>query len=183
MQATKLSMDELNRLSVNEFKQTEKIPIIVVLENIRSAYNVGSVFRTADAFILEAIYTTGYTPHPPHDKLNKTALGSLESVTTKHFNTANEAITQLREQGFKILAAEQTTHSVSLQNYVIQAGDKYAIIFGNEVTGVEQDTINNCDACIEIPQLGTKHSINIANAASIILWEFFQQLFYKVDKK
>ena len=167
----KLSMGELNRKSVEEFRKSDKIPIIVVLENIRSAYNVGSVLRTADAFLLEAVYTTGYTPHPPHKQIDKTALGAHETVSCKHYPDAIVAIEELKSKGFIVMAAEQADNSVFLHQ--IQAGgtEKIAIIFGNEVSGVEQSTIQLCDGCIEIPQLGMKHSLNIATAAGVILWE------------
>lgn len=167
----KLSMDELNRKSVEEFKRSDKTPVIAVLENIRSAYNVGSVFRTADAFLLEAIYITGYTCVPPHKEIKKTALGAEESVEWNHFINATEAIRSLKEKRYKIYAVEQAVNSLKLQTIDFTADDKIALIFGNEVTGVEQETILQCDGCIEIPQLGMKHSLNIATAAGVVLWE------------
>lgn len=167
----KLSMDELNRKSVDEFKRSEKTPVIAVLENIRSAYNVGSVFRTADAFLLEAIYITGYTCIPPHKEIKKTALGAEETVDWKHFPDATEAIADLRNSGYKVFAVEQALNSISLEKISVSKTEKAAFIFGNEVTGVEQSTIEQCDGCIEIPQLGMKHSLNIATAAGVVLWE------------
>ncbi|MEO6316607.1 MAG: RNA methyltransferase [Chitinophagaceae bacterium] len=167
----KLSMDELNRKSVQEFKESEKIPVIAVLENVRSAYNVGSVFRTADAFLLEAVYTTGYTAYPPHKEISKTALGADESVNSKHFKDAADAIAHLKGAGYRVLAIEQAENSHQLQRFTRAAGEKLAFIFGNEVSGVEQATILLCDGCIEIPQLGMKHSLNISVAAGIVLWE------------
>jgi tRNA G18 (ribose-2'-O)-methylase SpoU len=167
----KLSMDELGRKSVEEIKQTRKQPIIVVLENIRSAYNVGSVFRTADAFLIEAVYIVGYSAMPPHKEIKKTALGAEESVDWKYFKTAAEAIDDLKSKGFKIFAAEQAEGSLKLQHVKVENGEKIAVVFGNEVTGVEQNTIHLCDGCIEIPQLGMKHSLNIATAAGVVLWE------------
>jgi tRNA G18 (ribose-2'-O)-methylase SpoU len=164
-------MDELGRKSIDEFKQSEKTPIILVLENIRSAYNVGSVFRTSDAFLVEAIYITGYSAKPPHKEIKKTALGAEESVAWQHFATAAEAISDLREKGFNIYAAEQAEGSYKLNAIGFEAYEKIAVIFGNEVTGVEQSTITLCDGCIEIPQLGMKHSLNIATAAGVVLWE------------
>ena len=164
-------MDELNRKSVEEFKQADKTPVIAVLENIRSAYNVGSVFRTADAFLLEAVYITGYTCVPPHKEIKKTALGAEETVSWKHFTNAAEAIATLKENGFTIYAVEQALNSLPLQQVNFKSHEKIAVIFGNEVTGVEQDTIRQCDGCIEIPQLGMKHSLNIATAAGVVLWE------------
>ena len=167
----KLSMDQLNRKTVEEFKQSDKTPVIAVLENIRSAYNVGSVFRTADAFLLEAIYITGYTCVPPHKEIKKTALGAEESVSWKHFANATEAIKALKENGYKIYAVEQAVNSLKLQQLEFNTNEKIAVIFGNEVTGLEQETILQCDGCIEIPQLGMKHSLNIATAAGVVLWE------------
>jgi 23S rRNA (guanosine2251-2'-O)-methyltransferase len=167
----KLSMDDLNRKSVEEFKQSEKTPVIAVLENIRSAYNVGSVFRTADAFLLEAIYITGYTCIPPHKEIKKTALGAEETVDWKHFASATEAIATLKENGYKVYAVEQAINSISLEKLAVNNTDKIAFIFGNEVSGVELNTIEQCDGCVEIPQLGMKHSLNIATAAGVVLWE------------
>lgn len=168
-------MDELNRKSVEEFKQSEKTPVIAVLENIRSAYNVGSVFRTADAFLLEAIYITGYTCVPPHKEIKKTALGAEETVDWKHFSNAPEAIKILKKEGYKVYAVEQAVNSLMLQQLEFGSNEKLAVIFGNEVTGVEQDTILQCDGCIEIPQLGMKHSLNIATAAGVVLWEIVRK--------
>ena len=170
----KLSMDALNRKSVEEFKRSDKTPVIAVLENIRSSYNVGSVFRTADAFLLEAIYLTGYTGTPPHKEIRKTALGAEDTVEWKHFANAAEAIQHLRWQGFKVYAVEQVTTSLSLEQLSFDSNEKIAVVFGNEVTGVELETIQLCDACIEIPQLGMKHSLNIATAAGVVLWEIIR---------
>ncbi len=167
----KLSMDDLNRISPEEFKKTEKTPVIAVLENIRSAYNVGSVFRTADAFLLEAIYITGYTCTPPHKEIKKTALGAEDTVEWKHFTNADEAIVALKANGYKVYAVEQVVDSVALQNLNKSSGEKVAFIFGNEVSGVDASTIALCDGCVEIPQFGTKHSLNIATAAGVVLWE------------
>ncbi len=167
-------MAELNRKSVEEFKRSRKIPVIAVLENIRSAYNVGSVFRTADAFLLDAIYITGYTCVPPHKEIKKTALGAEETVDWKHFANATEAIKDLREEGYKVYAVEQAKNSHMLQQVDFKSDEKIAVIFGNEVTGVEQDTILQCDGCIEIPQLGMKHSLNMATAAGVVLWEIIR---------
>ena len=171
MRMRKLSMDELNRKSVQEFKESAKIPVIAVLENVRSAYNVGSVLRTADAFLLEAVYTTGYTAHPPHKEIAKTALGADQSVTCRHFAHAAAAIEELKAKGYKVLAVEQTENSQRLHQFVLAEGEQLAVVFGNEVTGVDQSTILLCDGCIEIPQLGMKHSLNISVAAGIVLWE------------
>lgn len=167
----KLSMQELGRKSVDEFKQSDKVPVVVVLENIRSAYNVGSVFRTADAFLVQAIYVCGYSAKPPHKEIKKTALGAEETVEWKHFKTAAEAIEELKTQQYKIFAVEQAEGSLDLQDVNFEPHEKIAVVFGNEVTGVEQSTIHLCDGCIEIPQLGMKHSLNIATAAGVVLWE------------
>jgi len=168
-------MEELGRKSVDEFKESEKTPVIVVLENIRSAYNVGSVFRTSDAFLVTGIYITGYSAKPPHKEVKKTALGAEETVHWQHFINASEAIAALRADGYKIYAVEQAENSIALQNFTINQGEKTAVVFGNEVTGVEQSTIALCDGCIEIPQLGMKHSLNIATAAGVVLWEMVRE--------
>jgi 23S rRNA (guanosine2251-2'-O)-methyltransferase len=167
----KLSMEELGRKTVEQFRQAEKIPVVVVLENIRSAYNVGSVFRTADAFLLQGIYICGYTAHPPHKEIKKTALGAEETMNWKYFKKINEAIDELRKEDYKIFAVEQAINSYQLQQLKFDKDEKLAVIFGNEVTGVEQSTIELTDGCIEIPQLGMKHSLNIATAAGVVLWE------------
>ena len=167
----KLSMPELGRKSVEEFRQSEKYPLVVVLENIRSAYNVGSVFRTCDAFLTEAIYIIGYSAKPPHKEIKKTALGAEETVNWKYFKSADEAISDLKADGYKIYAIEQAEGSTDLQKFKMKKDQKTAVVFGNEVTGVEQQTILQCDGCIEIPQLGMKHSLNIATAAGVVLWE------------
>ncbi|MBI5371720.1 MAG: RNA methyltransferase [Sphingobacteriales bacterium] len=167
----KLSMAELGRKSVEEFKASEKTPVIIVLENIRSAYNVGSVFRTSDAFLVQAIFIIGYSAKPPHKEIKKTALGAEETVDWKYFKTTAEAIAELRREGFNVYAAEQAEGSYKLNAIGFEPGEKIAVVFGNEVTGVEQSTIALCDGCLEIPQLGMKHSLNIATAAGVVLWE------------
>lgn len=167
----KLGMEELNRKTVDEFRRAEKIPVVVILENIRSAYNVGSVFRTADAFLIEAIYICGYTAKPPHKEITKTALDAQHSVEWKYFENAKLAMAELQSQGYKIYAIEQATNSISLENFAGLNQNKVAFVFGNEVSGVEQETIEICDGCIEIPQFGMKHSLNISVAAGIVLWE------------
>ena len=170
----KLSMSELNRKSVEEFRKSEKTPLIAMLENIRSAYNVGSVFRTADAFLLEGVYLTGYTAFPPHKEITKTALGAENTVAWKHFTKASDAIASLKKEGYRVYAAEQAFNSTLLHQMEIKLSEKIAVVFGNEVTGVEQDTILLCDGCIEIPQLGMKHSLNIATAAGVVIWEIIR---------
>ncbi|RYY40333.1 MAG: TrmH family RNA methyltransferase [Chitinophagaceae bacterium] len=171
----KLSTEELDRLSVEEFKAADKLPVIAVMENVRSAYNVGSLFRTCDAFRLEALYLVGYTASPPHKEIRKTALGAEDTVGWKHFKTMEEALDDLRALGYRIYAVEQAEGSRMLQNVSVAAGEKVAVVFGNEVTGVEQSTIAQCDGCIEIPQLGMKHSLNVATAAGVVLWELVRQ--------
>ncbi|MBO9566517.1 MAG: RNA methyltransferase [Niastella sp.] len=164
-------MDELNRKSVDEFRGSDKIPIVVVLDNIRSMHNVGSVFRTADAFLLQGIYLCGYTPQPPHRDIHKTALGATETVNWKYFNTTLEAVQELRAAGYQLWAIEQVENSVLLNGFDTNQRGPLAVVFGNEVSGVEAEVIKACDGCIEIPQLGMKHSLNISVAAGIVLWE------------
>lgn len=175
----KLSMEQLNRKSVEEFKRSAKTPVIAVIENVRSAYNVGSLFRTADAFLLEAIYITGYTARPPHKEIRKTALGAEDTVDWKYFSNAKEAIAHLKESGYKVYAVEQVKDSISLEKACFDEHEKIAVIFGNEVSGVDQETIFLSDGCIEIPQLGMKHSLNIATAAGVVLWEIVRTRMYK----
>lgn len=169
----KLAMDELGRKTVEEFRRSEKMPIVVVLENIRSAYNVGSAFRTADAFLVEAIYIIGYSARPPHKEIRKTALGAEETVNWKHFATTAEAIEELKESGYRVYAVEQVENSQSLEKFADDG--PVALVFGNEVTGVEQSSIHLCDGAIEIPQLGMKHSLNIATAVGVVLWELVRR--------
>lgn len=164
-------MDELNRKTIDEFKQAEKNKIIVVLENIRSMQNVGSVFRTADAFLIEGIYLIGYTPQPPHRDIHKTALGATETVHWKYFSKTEDAIEELKTNGFAVYGIEQVESSISLEQFKRNSSDKIALIFGNEAMGVEAETLKQCDGCIEIPQLGMKHSLNISVAAGVVLWE------------
>lgn len=164
-------MDELGRKSVEEFKRASKTPVIAVLDNIRSMHNVGSVFRTADAFLIEAIFLCGYTPQPPHRDINKTALGATESVDWIYFANATEAVSELKNKGYKVFAVEQTEGSISLEKFPAAVGDKIAVVFGNEVEGVQDDVLKEVDGSIEIPQLGMKHSLNISVAAGIVLWE------------
>ncbi len=175
----KLKLDELNRLSTEEFKNADKTPIIVVLDNIRSAANVGSVFRTCDAFLIEAIYLVGICATPPNRDIQKAALGATETVTWEYFNTINECIEKLQQSSYKIIAIEQSDNSVWLHEYQTHRKTGYALIFGNEVEGVSDYTIQHCDECIEIPQLGMKHSFNIAVSVGIVLWDFTQQLVLK----
>lgn len=166
----KLSMDELNRKSVEDFKQADKKPVIVVLDNIRSMHNVGSVFRTSDAFLIEAICLCGYTPQPPHRDINKTALGATETVDWLYFEKTTDAVIKLKEKGYKIYAIEQVKHSISLQNIPVN-NEPIAVVFGNEVEGVTDEVLKLVNGSIEIPQLGMKHSLNISVAAGIVLWK------------
>jgi tRNA G18 (ribose-2'-O)-methylase SpoU len=167
----KLLNKELERKSLEQFRETEKSPFIIVLDNVRSQSNVGSIFRTADAFLTEAIYLCGITSCPPHREIQKTALGATESVAWKYFKTTSEAIMELKDNGYIIVAVEQVAGSIELQNLDIADNKKYALIFGHEVNGVDQEVVNMCDLCVEIPQFGTKHSFNIAISAGIVLWE------------
>jgi 23S rRNA (guanosine2251-2'-O)-methyltransferase len=167
----KLKNIELKRKSVAEFRRSEKSPFAIVLDNVRSFSNVGSIFRTADAFLIECIYLCGITGRPPHREIQKTALGATESVTWKYFEKTSEAVNELRSLGYVIVGIEQAAGSVSLNDFELLKDAKYALIFGHEVNGVHQDIINECDFVIEIPQFGTKHSFNIAVSAGIVLWE------------
>ena len=167
----KLSMDELNRKTVEDFRKSEKIPIVVVLDNIRSMHNVGSVFRTADAFLIQAIHLCGYTPQPPHRDIQKTALGATETVDWTYFPSTKAAIDMLKGEGFAIFAIEQAEGSMTLKAAGEMAEGKMAVVFGNEVEGVNNEVLAACDGCIEIPQLGMKHSLNVSVAAGIVLWE------------
>ncbi len=167
----KLSNAELNRKSITDFRAAPKSPFILVLDNVRSLNNVGSVFRTADAFIVEAIWLCGITATPPHREIHKTALGATESVAWRYFATAAEAVRELREKEYVIISVEQAEGSVSLDNYIPEAGKKYALVFGHEIKGVSEEVVELSDACIEIPQYGTKHSFNVAVSAGIVLWE------------
>ena len=172
----KKSMLDLHRVDVEQYKTVEKIPVAVVLDDVRSEMNVGSVFRTADAFVIERIALCGITATPPKHEIHKTALGAEDSVEWTYHKTAIEAVEQLREQGFKICAIEQVHGSISLESFPIEPGEKYALVFGNEVKGVSQAVVDASDCCIEIPQCGTKHSLNIACSAAIVMWHFFNAL-------
>lgn len=165
-------MDELNRLNADEFKKTKKAPIVVVLDNIRSMHNVGSIFRTADAFAIEKLYLCGITAQPPHRDIEKAALGATESVTWEYHQHTNELCQKLKLEGYTLLSIEQVEGSLSLENFVPDTSQKYAIVMGNEVEGVSQEVINSSDACIEIPQFGTKHSFNVSVTTAIVLWHF-----------
>jgi 23S rRNA (guanosine2251-2'-O)-methyltransferase len=172
----KLKNEELNRISVDEFKSIEKTPIIIVLDNIRSLNNIGSVFRTADAFLIEGIYLCGITAQPPHREIQKTALGATESVNWKYYEKTTEAINELKKDNYKIASIEQAEDSVMLNDFQPHKNEKLAIVFGNEVKGVEQEVINMSNEVIEIPQHGTKHSLNISVSAGVVIWDLFQKM-------
>lgn len=167
----KLLNKELERKTIEQFRESEKSPLIIVLDNVRSQSNVGSIFRTADAFLTEGIYLCGITAKPPHRDIQKTALGATESVSWKYFAETADAVIELKNKGFKIIGIEQTEGSVELQDMQVNKGEKYALVFGNEVNGVDQNILNLCEGCVEIPQFGTKHSFNIAISVGIVLWE------------
>lgn len=172
----KLQMDELGRKSVAEFKAADKTPLVVVMDNVRSMHNVGSVFRTADAFLLQGIVLCGYTPVPPHRDIQKTALGATDTVEWQYFPTTVEAVEALRAEGFAIIAIEQAASSVMLNNFQQAAGKPLALVFGNEVSGVDPAVMQLADGCIEIPQLGMKHSLNISVSTGIVIWDLYCKL-------
>lgn len=172
----KLKNDELSRKSPEEFKHAVKSPFIVVLDNVRSLMNIGSIFRTSDAFMAEAVYLCGISGIPPNNEITKTALGATESVAWKYYKSSKEAVRELKEKGFVILSVEQVEESISLKDFQIDFNKKYAIVFGHEIKGVDQCIIDLSDYCIEIPQFGTKHSFNVAVSTGIVLWELYNKL-------
>ncbi len=172
----KLMMDDLNRISVEEYKEAEKLPLTVVLDNVRSQNNIGSVFRTCDAFRVERICLCGICSTPPHREIHKTALGAEDSVDWSYHEETTQCVEQLKKQGYRVLAIEQVDESVMLDHLQLQPGTPTAIVFGNEVEGVDEEVIKMCDGCVEIPQFGTKHSLNISIAAGIMIWEAWKQL-------
>jgi tRNA G18 (ribose-2'-O)-methylase SpoU len=172
----KLKITEMNRLTAEAFKDSKKIPLVVVLDQVRSLNNVGSVFRTSDAFRVEAVYLCGITACPPHPEIHKTALGAEDTVDWAYYKDTREAVDMLKKTGYILCAAEQTEGSTPLDKLVLEKGRKYAVIFGNEVKGVGQEVVDNCDICVEIPQYGTKHSLNVSVSAGIVIWDFFKQL-------
>ena len=169
-------MDELNRKSVEEFRRSAKIPVIAVLDNVRSMNNVGSIFRSSDAFLLESIYLCGYTPRPPHRDINKTALGATDTVTWEYHENILPALDMLKQKGYQVYAVEQAEGSIMLNDLVIDKSAKIALVFGNEVEGVQDEVISISDQCIEIPQSGMKHSLNISVAAGIVFWQLYKQI-------
>lgn len=172
----KLETSELNRKTVKEFRTAPKRSIIVVLDNVRSLNNIGSIFRTADAFLLEAIYLCGISATPPHKEIHKTALGAENSVEWRYFEDTLQAIAILKENGYIPVAVEQTQNSVSLEKFPVETDKKYALVFGNEVKGIQQEVIDLCGQSVEIPQFGTKHSFNVSVSAGIVLWEWYKKL-------
>lgn len=172
----KLKITELNRISTDEFKKAEKLPLIVVLDHVRSLHNVGAVFRSSDAFCVESVYLCGITATPPQTEIHKTALGAEDSVDWKYYSDTKDAVDDLRAEDVEVLAVEQVEGSTMLQDFQPQQGKKYAIIFGNEVKGVQQEVVDMCDGCIEIPQFGTKHSLNVSVTAGILIWEFARKM-------
>jgi tRNA G18 (ribose-2'-O)-methylase SpoU len=171
----KLANNELDRLSIPAFKQAEKIPVIVVLDNVRSLNNIGSVFRTSDAFLVDRIFLCGITATPPHKDIHKTALGATESVEWKYYPETKAAIKELKEENYHIVAVEQTEKSISLDRYRVKRGLKYAFVFGHEIRGISQDIVDMSHTSLEIPQFGTKHSLNISVCAGMVIWEVFRQ--------
>ncbi|MEE1323042.1 MAG: RNA methyltransferase [Bacteroidales bacterium] len=169
----KLSMQQLGRISVDEYKSSEKSPLIIIADNVRSMHNVGSIFRTSDAFLVEKIYLCGITPTPPHREIQKTALGATESVDWQYAENTLDVVNQLKKEGWTILALEQTTNSVMLDDLKVEKGEKIAIVLGNEVDGVNQEVINLCHKAVEIPQFGTKHSFNVSVSCGIMLWQVY----------
>lgn len=167
----KLKNSELNRKSIKEYKQSEKAPLIVVMDNIRSLNNIGSIFRTGDAFLIDKIILCGISATPPHRDIHKTALGATESVDWEYYENTEDAVTNLRAEGYTIIAVEQAVDSILLQDFEHSAGSSYAVIFGHEVKGISQEIVDMCDYCLEIPQFGTKHSFNVSVSAGIVLWE------------
>lgn len=172
----KLKLDELNRASITEFKGRDKLPVAVIMDNVRSMHNVGSIFRTSDGFAVEQLVLCGITGQPPHREIEKTALGATQSIDWTYETDTLTAVKKLKEQGYIIIAIEQAENSEMLNDFEPESGKKYALIFGNEVNGVSDDVMEAIDHCIEIPQFGTKHSFNIVVSAGIVLWDFFVKL-------
>ena len=176
MNRKKLNVEELNRISVEEFRKASKIPLVVVLDNVRSQNNIGSVFRTGDAFRIEEVLLCGITATPPNAEIHKTALGAEDSVKWRYFEDTQAAVHTLKTAGYAVFAIEQTQNSVSLEKVALDKTQKYAVVFGHEVHSVQQEVVDASQGCIEIPQYGTKHSLNVSVSAGIVLWDFFKQL-------
>ncbi|OPZ25655.1 MAG: tRNA (guanosine(18)-2'-O)-methyltransferase [Bacteroidetes bacterium ADurb.BinA174] len=172
----KLKVEELNRISIEEFQEAKKIPLIVVLDNVRSLNNIGSVFRTSDAFRVEEIFLCGITATPPNVEIHKTALGAEDSVKWRYFEETISAVEELKAEDYTVFSIEQAENSISLESVQLDKNKKYAVILGHEVHGVQQSVIDASDGCIEIPQYGTKHSLNVSVTAGIVIWDFFKQM-------
>lgn len=172
----KLKLEELNRIDVETFKETKKIPLVVVLDNVRSMHNVGAVFRTADAFLVEKIILCGITPQPPHREIHKAALGATESVDWQYYESVTEAVLYLKTLKYEVLGIEQTSDSELITDFDIDSSKKYALVLGNEVDGISDEILPHCDGFLEIPQFGTKHSLNVSVCGGIVMWEFFKNL-------
>ncbi len=172
----KLKLEELGRIDVDTFRQTKKIPLVVVLDNVRSMHNVGAVFRTADAFIVEKMILCGITPVPPHREIHKAALGATESVDWSYERNISDALHNLKSEGFTVIGIEQTTHSKNIGDFTVEKSGRYALVLGNEVDGLSEEGLTLYDTFLEIPQLGTKHSLNVSVCAGIVMWEFFRNL-------
>lgn len=173
----------MKRLTVDEYRQAEKMPLVVVLDDVRSMHNVGAVFRTADTFRLSEVVLCGITGRPPHPELHKTALGAEDSVGWRYYDRALDAVHALSDEGYEVLAVEQVEHSTKLPRFVATAGKRYAVVLGNEVKGVHQEVVDACHGCLEIPQLGTKHSLNVSVTAGIIIYDFARQLLFGEDHR
>ncbi len=170
---------ELSRLTLDEYKTVDKLPFVVILDNIRSLNNIGSVFRTSDAFLVKEIYLCGITATPPHPDIHKTALGAEDSVLWHYYDNTLDVIDKLHQDGYTVLSIEQVNNSISLENVVLDKNKKYAVVLGNEVKGVQQEVVDKCDGCVELPQHGTKHSLNVSVTAGIVIWDFYKQLYNK----
>lgn len=178
----KLAVTELQRIDIDTFKQSQKIPLAMVLDNVRSLHNIGSIFRTADAFRVQHIYLCGITATPPQAEIHKTALGAENSVEWTYFKDTMDAINQLQEQGFIVLSVEQAENSIALPDLQLDPTKKYAMVVGNEVKGVQQEVVDASQGCIEIPQFGTKHSLNVSIAAGLVMWDAFKQLYGTINR-
>lgn len=176
MKRRKLKLEELNRINVKEFQEAEKIPLIVVLDNVRSQNNIGSVFRTCDAFRIEEVILCGITATPPNAEIHKTALGAEDSVKWRYFNDTISVVQLLKQEGYQVFSIEQAENSQSLESVELDKSKRYVVIFGHEVHGVQQEVVNDSNCCIEIPQFGTKHSLNVSVSAGIVIWDFFNKL-------
>ncbi len=172
----KLTVTEMNRLSAEDYRRAEKLPLVAVLDNVRSQHNIGAVFRTADAFRLQGVYLCGICCCPPNQEIHKTALGAEQTVDWRYFEQTEEAVNSLKKDGFTVLAVEQAHDSITIQQLDLKKGGKYAVVFGHEVFGVQQEVVDRCDACVEIPQYGTKHSLNVSVTAGILMYELSNTL-------